>query len=154
MVRIKKKSRSCSLFSSSDMTQRWTLRAQRLSYQNQYCAWAKKDRKETLLDDVYMEYSSIASHRIDIQGDYYFSVCVQRFKGHILASLGPGIQFSIIQEWINIFFSEWKVLNYRLQVDLQSCSDSGKGIDTIHFSSLMIQLNYTQKSLHILLVSL
>lgn len=33
-------------------------------------------------------------------------------------------------------------------------SHLGKVIDTIHFSSVMIQLNYTQKSLHILLVSL
>lgn len=105
VVRIKKKkSRSCSLFSSSNMPRagHWGLRDSptRISIVLE----PKKVTKETLFDDVYIKLSSITSHRIDIQGHYYFSIWVKSFKVHTLASSGPGIQFSVIQEWINIVF--------------------------------------------------
>lgn len=89
-----------------------------------------------------------------IQGHYYFFICAQTFKVYILSSSGPGIQFNVAQECISILFQNGKSWVMGWRVYLQAHSDSGKEIDAIHFSSVRIQLNYTQKSLHILLVSL
>lgn len=136
VVWIRKKIRSWILFSSSDMTQSWTLRTQRLSYQHRsvLCLSQKSQKRNFVRWSIYE--TSIHSKLQDrFQGHYYFSICVQSVKVYTVASSGPGTQFS--ESFKNastfFFFSEWKVLNYRLQVHLQSCSGSGKVIDIIHF---------------------
>lgn len=123
----------------------WGLRDSPTSI-SQYCAWAKKVRKETWLDEVYVNLSSTASHRRDFKVILLFNLCAERRSIHIgLFRARHMIQW-IIQECIN-FFSEWKVLNYRLQVHHQSCSDSGKVIDIIQFCDDSTKLYAKKKSL-------
>lgn len=95
VVWIRKKIRSWILFSSSDMTQSWTLRTQRLSYQHQsvLCLSQKSQKRNFVRWSIYE--TSIHSKLQDrFQGHYYFSICVQSVKVYTVASSGPGTQFS------------------------------------------------------------
>lgn len=81
----------------------WGLRDSPTSI-SQYCAWAKKVRKEAWLDEVYVKLASTASHRRDFKVILLFHLCAERWSIHIgLFRARHMIQW-IIQECINFFF--------------------------------------------------
>lgn len=110
---------------------------------SQYCAWAKKVRKETWLDEVYMKLSSTASHRRDFKVITTFpSVCRASKYTHwpLQGQAHDSVNHSRMHQ---PFFQNGKSWITGFRFITNHAQTQVKWL--ILFSSVMIQHNYMQK---------